>query len=173
MTGSNNIVVGMNSLTSITSGSKNVALGSNVLNEQILGNGNVGVGFDAGAYAASQCSGCTFLGYTASPVNTDTSDYLYLTLLGGGSQPVIQGMNYQLVLGSQYTTTICPPASQFCIPYATSLSDLPTSTATPPGSFLFVQNTVDGDVSNMLMINTTLTVGDAPVWYGVLLSPST
>jgi hypothetical protein len=175
MTGTNNITLGTNSCTSLTGGSKNVAVGINNLSKVNLGNANTALGFGAGEYAASQCTACSFLGYDATPSNSDTTAYTYLTLIGAQAAPVIEGLSSQLVLGAGGTAILCAPTSQLGIPYTslTSLDDLPTSTSTPPGSFLFVQTIVNGDTANQLMINTNLTVGDAPVWYGVSLSPAT
>lgn len=82
-TGSNNSAVGNVSLFSISTGSNNVAIGQ-ASGKNVIGN----------------ASNNTFIGYTTGQVSSDTHQYQYLTLIGANSQPIIQGQDSQIVLGS-------------------------------------------------------------------------
>jgi len=96
-TGSGNNCIGYQSLVGATSGSANVSVGSNnLLNSN--GSYNVAIGNQAGEFDTGLSSNNIYLGNSASP--TDTHSYQYLTLIGSNSQPVIQGLNSQIVLGS-------------------------------------------------------------------------
>jgi hypothetical protein len=97
-TGNENTCIGANSGNSISTGSYNCSVGSSSLIDN-NGSNNSAIGYTAGENDVSG-SNNTYLGSEAQQLNTDLHSYQYLTLIGANSQPVIQGSNGQIVLGS-------------------------------------------------------------------------
>jgi hypothetical protein len=96
--GSGNNLLGYQAGGAITTGSSNVSIGTSSL---LISNGNfnVAVGNQAGENDVGLSSNNTYIGNTATQLGSDTYSYNYLTLIGAGSEPILTGINNQIVLG--------------------------------------------------------------------------
>jgi len=102
-------------------------IGIDVL-QNTLGSYNTAIGSQSGINDVGVSSNNnTYLGTSASQQDTDTHSYQFLTLIGSNSEPVIQGLNSQIVLGSTTgnETVFIPNTSlQFGVGNASILYDI-------------------------------------------------
>jgi len=98
LNGDGNTLVGYNSSTTLTTGNSNSAYGCFTLLDS-NGSYNTAIGFSAGENDVGLSSNNTYIGNTATQIDTDTYSYNYLTLIGAGSEPILTGINNQMVLG--------------------------------------------------------------------------
>ena len=98
-TGNANTAIGEGALSDCL-GSNNTAVGNVSLNNLTTGNYNIALGQNSGLNLTGNSSNNTFIGYNSTQLNTDPTQYEYLTLIGANSTPIAIGQNNQLVLGS-------------------------------------------------------------------------
>jgi hypothetical protein len=97
-TGSENSILGFSTLGNLTTGNFNSTCGCYTLLDT-NGSYNTAIGHSAGENDVGLSSFNTYVGAQATQEDTDTYSYEYLTLIGAGSTPILQGINDQIVFG--------------------------------------------------------------------------